>query len=243
MQTQPEFGFRELFSHIVGDMVQAISEREGESQQLRFVRAQAATHMIMDMSPRDGREAMLAGHCVMFHELMVINMHKTLSGKVDGANQRARDNIVPLNKAFIASLDYLTRSQLRHAEGARDEPEAPPPAPATREPAPTETPATDGPVDGLGPEVLARAAEFCHLSPAAIARCAANPAAMAALDAADPVGFAREMGIKEPDPAYVEAASRQMAALNRQMRDSRLTGARKSGDGPADEAARKSGSV
>ena len=53
MDTQPAFGFKELFAHVIGDMAKAICERNGETQQQQFLRSQAAAHMIMGFLPRD----------------------------------------------------------------------------------------------------------------------------------------------------------------------------------------------
>jgi len=125
MNAAPEFGFKELFTHVVGDMAKAISERNGESKQQQFIRSQAAVHMIMGFLPRDVIEALLAGHCVMFHEVMTDSILTTLRGEPDATRARTRGNIVALNKVFFCNLDRLERYQSRPAEGRRDEPEAP----------------------------------------------------------------------------------------------------------------------
>ncbi len=54
MDTQSAFGFKELFTHIIGDMAKAVSERQDETKQQQFARSRAAVHIIMAMLPRDG---------------------------------------------------------------------------------------------------------------------------------------------------------------------------------------------
>ena len=55
----------------------------GETKDQQAARAVAATHMILGFFPRDVIEAMLAGRCVMFHELIVDSLRDTLRGEVD----------------------------------------------------------------------------------------------------------------------------------------------------------------
>ena len=105
MDVQPTFGFEELFSFVIGDMAKAICERKGETQAQQFARCQAAVHMIMGFLPRDVIEVMLAGHCVMLHEVMIVDVHGCLCGEV----ATARRTLVALNKAFNDNLDRLER--------------------------------------------------------------------------------------------------------------------------------------
>jgi hypothetical protein len=241
MDTQAEFGFRQLFSHVVGDMAKAVCERNGESEQQKFVRSQAAVHTIMSFLPRDVIEAMLAGHCVMFHAVMTDSIHETLRGEIDTMRRGTRSNIVALNKVFCGNLDRLERHQSRPEEGRRDMPVTQPgqaqpemeiaartPAPLPDAPAVTpdvprrptvETPAIPArPVADHSP-APAQAAWDDHAfqaSPEEIAACRANPEAMAALDAGDPVRFARAMGIDMPSEAYLTAAAAEGSVFNRQ---------------------------
>src|SRR5450755_1789227 len=100
MDSQPAFGFQELFTHIVGDMAKAVSERNGETKQQQFARSSAAVYTIMGLLPRDAIEAMLAGHCVMFHELITDSVHDTLRGELDTHRRATRSTIVAMDKAF-----------------------------------------------------------------------------------------------------------------------------------------------
>jgi hypothetical protein len=70
MDTVPAFASDDLFRYALGDMAKAVSERSGENEVQQFARCQAAAHMIMGFLPRDVIEVMLAGHCVMLHEVM-----------------------------------------------------------------------------------------------------------------------------------------------------------------------------
>jgi hypothetical protein len=146
MTTQPAFGFKELFAHVVGDMAKAICERNGETRQQQFARSEAAVHMIMGFLPRDVIEATLAGHCVMFHEVITDSVHDTLRGEVDTMRRGTRGNLVALNNAFWGNLDRLERYQLRLAEGRRDVPgvQTPDLGPEVRA-TPTPEPAAEAP--------------------------------------------------------------------------------------------------
>jgi len=82
--------------------------------------------MIMGFLPRDVIEVMLAGHCVMLHEVMTANVHDTLRGETGRVRRGPGSNLIGLNKAFNDNLDRLERYRLRPAEGRRDTPEVPP---------------------------------------------------------------------------------------------------------------------
>ena len=118
--TQPAFGFKDLYAHVVGGMAKAVSERNGQTRQQQSAHSQAVVHTIMGFRPRDVIEVMLAGHCVMFHEVLVESVHATLRGEPDPARHAPRPNLVALDKAFRGNLDLLERYQLRPAEGRRD---------------------------------------------------------------------------------------------------------------------------
>jgi hypothetical protein len=122
MDEQPTFGLKELFTFVIGDMAKAMCERKGESREQQFARSEAAVHMIMGFLPRDAVEVLLAGHCVMLHEVMTAAVHDGLCGDAV-TNTRS---VVVLNKAFNDNLDRLERYRQRPAEGARDAPEPPP---------------------------------------------------------------------------------------------------------------------
>src|ERR1700676_3510211 len=120
MDPQPQFGFKELFTHVISEMAKALCERPEESRQLQITRIQAATHMILGMRPRDVIEAMLAGHAVMFHALITDSIRDTLQGQIAEMRRGTRTNIVSLNKAFHMNLVRFEQYQARPSQGTRD---------------------------------------------------------------------------------------------------------------------------
>src|SRR3954466_1227421 len=156
MDPTAPLSFKALFSHIIADMARALCERPNESKEQRFVRVQAATQMILGLLPRDVIEAMLAGHTVMFHDLMTNSIHDTLQGQIDTMRRATRVNIVALNRAFHMNLEKLAHYQLRPSQGPREGTQeaakptfAHPPAQATQAAAaPTEGQPAETPVPG-----------------------------------------------------------------------------------------------
>jgi hypothetical protein len=212
MEPTPDFSFKDLFSHIVGDMARAVSTRDGENEQQKLTRSYAAVQTIMHFMPRDAIEAMLAGHCLMFHEAIVDGIRITLRGEQDKLRRATRANLVSLDKCFGENLARLERYRSRPSEGTRDEPEAEPVE------ARAETDIADRIVrheartspTATKPSSAARAKnqpQPIGVSPEAIAACRANPGAMAALDAGDPAGFAIAMGVTQPSEEYLAAAA------------------------------------
>jgi hypothetical protein len=116
MDTQPTFGLTELLTHLIGAVANAVSERDGETQHQRLARTLAAAHTIMAFQPRDAIEAMLAGHCVMFHELIVDSVHVTLRGEEPATRRATRGGIVAMDRAFSNSLARLERYRKRQAK-------------------------------------------------------------------------------------------------------------------------------
>jgi hypothetical protein len=138
MHAQAEFGVKDVFTHAIGDMAKAICERPGEGKQAQFVRARVAAAMIVDFLPRDAVQVMLAGHCVMFHEVMTDSILDTLRGQLDTMRTGTRSNIVALNRAFHMNLDRLDRYQTRQAAG--EAAEQAPRTESTAEASPPEAP-------------------------------------------------------------------------------------------------------
>ena len=116
MDAQPEFGLQDLLTHFISDMAQAVAGRDGGSPTQRTARAQAAAATILAFQPGDVVEAMLAGHCVMFHELIVDTVHTTLRGEPDAS----RAGIVAMDKAFGDNLRRLERYRTRDAVRSAD---------------------------------------------------------------------------------------------------------------------------
>jgi hypothetical protein len=120
METLPEFGFKELFTHLVADMAKAVCERAGEGRERQVARSQAAAHTVIGLKPRDMIEAMLAGHCMMFHELMVDSVRDALRGEPAAARRAARASILNMNKSFDNCLSRLEYYQTRPSHGHQD---------------------------------------------------------------------------------------------------------------------------
>jgi hypothetical protein len=204
--------FAELFTHIIGDMARAISERPNEIKQQQFIRMQVATRMILGLEPRDVIEAMLAGQTIMFHALMTDSIHDTLQGQIDTMRHGTRSNIVTINKAFHMNLGKLERYQTRLSEGTREVSATAPEAEAQE--------SVMGGERAEKPGVARKQANAARpASPGIvmqvpfppseedIAACRANPEAMAALKANDFARFARAMGVAQPSEAYLKAAA------------------------------------
>jgi hypothetical protein len=238
MDTASTFGFQDLFTVAITDMAKAGSERNGESEAQQFARYQAAIHMIMGFSPRDVSEVLLAGHCVMLHEVMTAEVHDSLRGEATG-NRRS---VIALNKAFNDNLNRLERYRQRPAEGRRDAPAASPiaeaaPAEPTARPAMPEmnraarrqaaraelraAASASRPASRPAGQIPARTAssptaEAHQPSDAVVAKCQANPQAMAALAAGDPAAFALALGIDTPSEAFLAAAKTQGSPFDSQ---------------------------
>jgi hypothetical protein len=216
-QASRAFGFNELFGFVLSDIAKAVSERSDETPEQQSIRFQAAAHMVMGFLPRDTTELMLAGHCALMHETMLASAQDTLRGEAETTRNATRSNLVALNKEFNCNLRMLQHYQARPAQGRRDGPQG-----QAAGGGPETAPPAAGPQAGPGPQTnesdsgrreldalfvhLPDATIVYHPSAATIAECRANPEAMAALDAGDPEGFARALGVELPAEALLEAA-------------------------------------
>jgi ATP-dependent exoDNAse (exonuclease V) beta subunit len=118
MDTQPTCNPNDLLTHVVGDIANAISERAGESQRQQDDRREAAASTVMAFMPCDAVEAMLAGHCVMFHEMIVDSVLETLRGEDPASRRATRGNIVAMDKAFGNNLARLEAYRTSQTESA-----------------------------------------------------------------------------------------------------------------------------
>ncbi len=247
MDTQSAFGFKELFTCVVGEAAKAVSERGGENKERQRLRSQAAVHMIMAFRPRDVAEAMLAGHCVMFHELMVDSVRETLRGETDTMRRATRSTIIAMDRAFAGNLALLERYRARPSDGRRDGPNAGAADPVAESVAPKGPPveiqkaASPRPADvpAMPPSESGPALELplppgitLDFSPSqqSIAACLANPEAMAALKAGDPAGFARALGIDTPTEDFLTEAASPASVFAQWIPDAKAGGL--SGGGP-----------
>jgi hypothetical protein len=150
----------------------------------------------MAFQPRDAIEAMLAGHCVMFHEMIVDSVHHTLHGEDDAARRPTRSSIVAMDKAFGNSLTRLERCQTRRAEAS---PEAQP-AHALVE-------------TGIADRIQRHQSRSPVQQPAASAQAPASET-IAVGEATDPVWFPSVLGVDQPGEDCPAAAATQISGLN-----------------------------
>ncbi len=108
MDTAPTFSLQDLIASIAGHTADSVSQRVGESRQRQDDRARAAMGAIMAFQPRDAVEAILVSHCLMFHEMIVADVHHTLCDEEPMPTRRAtRNGIVAMDKAFGNNLIRL----------------------------------------------------------------------------------------------------------------------------------------
>ena len=105
MDLQPAFSPNDLVAHIAGNVANALCAREGEIQQQQDERREAAASTIMAFQPSDAVEAMLASHCVVFHEMIVAGAQETWRYEDPAMLRAKRTTIVAMDKAFGNNLD------------------------------------------------------------------------------------------------------------------------------------------
>jgi hypothetical protein len=116
MAPQGQANSKEVFTHVIGDMAKAVSERPGESASQQFIRTQVAVHMILGLRPRDVVELMVSGLGVMLHAVVTESIRDSLQGQASVTRYGARPGVVSLNKAFQMNIDRLARYQRRPLE-------------------------------------------------------------------------------------------------------------------------------
>jgi len=121
MDDQSPIGPTGLLAHIVGDIADALAGRPGESQARQDERARTAAGTILQFRPRDAVEAMISGHCVIFHELIVDGVQDMSRVEDPTARRATRSAIVAMDRAFGANLTRLERYRAREVEGVADE--------------------------------------------------------------------------------------------------------------------------
>lgn len=120
MQTQQTFGSDAPFASIVADIASALGERPDEAAHQQAARVRTVTQTVLEFRPADVIEAMLAGRCVVFHELTLDSVHATLrSAEEDRGRRATRGSIVALDKAFGDNLARLERYRSGEPEAAK----------------------------------------------------------------------------------------------------------------------------
>ena len=186
MQATMDSSFQDLFTHVIGGMAKAVSDHPGENPQQGTARVAATVRMILNFLPRDGIEAMLAGHCVMFHELLTDCVGKTVRGEEETL-KRGHAGLLGMNRAFLNSLDRLIRYQRRLSEGSRDAPRAKAPSTPAPEAPVQEPPRQEAAPPMPAPKTKAGAAPFRPLPPAMLTSAAAARAVLRAGEAFAPM--------------------------------------------------------
>ncbi len=146
MQTAQQPSYQDHFGQTISDMADAIAVRPGENEAKQTRRFSAAVRAIMSFRPRDTTEVMLAGHVVMYHEVIVDNVQRIFRGEPEPARRATRAHGVAMDRAYQSSLRHLRLYQKRPDEGSRDAAPAttktpvaapkPAPAPVTKAPVP-----------------------------------------------------------------------------------------------------------
>jgi hypothetical protein len=206
MDTQSSLGPTALLAHIVSDIADALAGRPGESQARADERARTAAGTILQFRPGDAVEAMISGHCVIFHELIVDGVQDTLRAEDGKARRVTRSAIVAMDRAFGANLTRLERYRAGAAAArAAADKAAADSAAADSQPAPAlaETEIAD--------RVLRHRPDMPFPARADERAVSAEPgeAACQAGSAADP---------DQPAEALLASAAGRLAGLNRQAR-------------------------
>jgi hypothetical protein len=156
MLAHQEPGVTNTNSHIIADVAGVLSRRAGEGPERQATRLRVATDMIEDFRPRNVVEAMLAGHSVMFHELMLDTVRDALREEPGPRRRGSRTLILAFNKALHQNLDWFAAGQAEPADAGAviDQQPRDAPAPAGLGAEPADAGAV---IDETLPEALAPA--------------------------------------------------------------------------------------
>ena len=140
MDMDQTFTFQTAMGEICKDVIEAVAERPGDSEAKRYSRHQTTVYSMMSFMPRDPLETMLAGHCVIFDNLLRDGARDTLRGQPDLIKLRARPQLLASGKMFLADLDKFEHLRTRQHDKlsvqppAREEAADPIPAPEPEAP-------------------------------------------------------------------------------------------------------------
>ena len=215
MDTNPLQTRCDPLSHVIGEMAHALGDRPNGTAPQRARRIEMAHDTIIAFRPADAIEAMIAGHCVMFHELIVDSVQDTPRGEAAAVRRQHRSNIVAMDKAFGNNLARLNDYRARYAEVAPD---------ASATPSCAETDIAERirrHVAPLSDRPLPEAARTPFPRPVAVAQAKSElPAAAGTVDptgfdpdGADPSQFAKVMSVRPPDESVLRGASASVVGL------------------------------
>jgi hypothetical protein len=213
MDPQPTLGPDDLLApddvlaNIIGEIAYALAYRPlacrpGEPPSRRDERSRTAADTIRQFHPGDAVEAMIAGHCVIFHELIVDNLPGTFRGAEQGTERRAMPgDLLAMDRAFGANLTRLERYRTRQAERA------------------AEVQALDAIAETkIGDRVRRHRPDMPFPAREPESRSEQPPETTAAHDAADPPLSADSALADQPGDARLASAAARMAGLNRKAR-------------------------
>jgi hypothetical protein len=102
-----------LIDHVAGGIAAAMSGRSpGEPGEVEL-RGRSAVAAIMEFQPLDAIEAMLAGHCVIFHALILEITAGMIPGQDEAARRATLGSLSAMDRAFGANLTRLERYRAR----------------------------------------------------------------------------------------------------------------------------------
>jgi hypothetical protein len=110
-------------------IIRALSDRGGQTEAQRKIRADQSLIMILSFLPRDVVEMTLAGQTVMFNELLADAASDVLRGMEDTMKLRTRSTIVALGRLTQGHVDRLLkrgnqphRTEVSEGDAAKKEP-------------------------------------------------------------------------------------------------------------------------
>ena len=135
MITDPGFTLQDAVDEICNGVIEAVAERPGEPEAVRLIRRQTVGHTVRSFQPRDPLEAMLAGHCVIFDQLVRDTMRDSIRGQTAATAFRTRNQIHGSGRMFLAHLKAFVAVHPHEAEQLAYQPTEQDRAPAEATPA------------------------------------------------------------------------------------------------------------
>lgn len=102
-----------LMQPALGGLVQALADRNGETDAEYEARATGTWTVVQSLQPRDTIDLMLAGHMVATNELFADSAHDILHGMPDGPKQRARSSAIAMGRLVLAQIAEFERRRVQ----------------------------------------------------------------------------------------------------------------------------------
>lgn len=113
MHTNSGFTMMNVMGEIRRKVVEAVADRPEDTSASRFVRQAATVLTLTAFLPRDPVEAMLAGHCVVFDNLLLDSARDILHGQPIEMKLRTRNQSLAFGKQFLAQIEKFEQRQSR----------------------------------------------------------------------------------------------------------------------------------